>query len=231
MLSENWTGVMPVIEVRRGMPGVMLGGMWTPLAIRGGDGSEGEGENPPANGSGSNNPPNPKPDEKDDESKYSEQARLTIQKLRGELKEAKSGGKEVETLKAKLKEIEDAQLSESEKLKKDNEELKASVTAAEQKSRDRVIRSEVRVIASELGFADPSDAIAFIDTSAIEFDEDGEPKGIKALLEKLAKDKAYLLKTTTGTTGVPGTPRPNGQAQTRDEKIDHAYEKLKAARL
>lgn len=227
MLSDLSTGVMPVIETRRGMPGVMLGGLWTPLPLQGGDGTEGEGDPPnpkPAD------PPAPKPEEKPEDFNK-EQALATIAKLRNELKDAKAGGKEVETLKAKLKEIEDAQLSESEKLKKDNEDLKASVTAAEQKSRDRVIRSEVRVLASELNFADPSDAHAFLDVSGIEFDDDGEPKGIKKLLEDLAKAKPYLLKPANGTTGVPGTPRANGQSQTRDELVNDKYEKLKAARL
>lgn len=222
MLTHNETGQEPAVEYRRGMAGVMLDGLWTPLPIKGGDGTDdgddGKKDDPAK--------PEDKAQDKDDGEPFDkDRAMATIQRLRQDLKDAKAGGKKAEELQAKLDEIEKGQLSEKDRLERERDEYKGKLDQAEQKSRDRVIRSEVRVIASELGFADPSDAHRFLDVSGIEFDDDGEPKGIKKLLEDLAKAKPYLIKSTgNGTSGVPGSPRPTGQSnhqelvtQTKDE--------------
>lgn len=223
-LLTHKSGVTPAIETRRGFPGVTLGGLWVPLSIRGGDGTEGEGSGDGAGAGGSNNNPPAKETPANqggsgatDESQFSEQARLTIQKLRGELKDAKAGSKRADDLQTKLDEYEKGQLSEKERLERERDEARTKATDAEAKARQRVIRSEVRVVASDLGFADPSDAHRFLDDDAIELDDDGEPKNVKALLEKLSKDKPYLLKAKDGgTTGVPGTPRSSGAPNHND---------------
>lgn len=231
-LLTHKSGVTPAIETRRGFPGVMLGGLWMPLPVIGGDG-EGEGSNEGAGAGGSNNnpPPNTPPANQagsgsGDESQFSEQARLTIQKLRGELKDAKAGSKRADDLQAKLDEYEKGQLSEKERLERERDEARNKATETETRARQRVIRSEVRVVASELGFADPSDAHRFLDDDAIELDEDGEPKNVKALLEKLAKDKPYLLKSEGGTNGVPPTPRGNGHRETHEERVEKTLQEM-----
>jgi hypothetical protein len=180
------------------MRGAMLHGLWMPLPIMGGDGTEGD-NNPPPN----DPPPPPPPPSTSDDTPASREATETIRRLRDEIKDLKPLSKELADAKTKLGEYEKAQLTETEKLKKERDEATARATEIEARARQRVIRSEVRVVASELGFADPSDAHRFLDDDAIELDDDGEPKNVKALLEKLAKDKPYLLKAEDKGTAFP----------------------------
>lgn len=93
--------------------------------------------------------------------------------------------------------------------------------------RDRAHHA-VQVAARDLGFADPDDAFRFLETEAVEWDANGNPTNIKALLDKLAKDKPYLLGGTaaTGTAPIPRTP--NGTQITREQF--HAQEKERALR-
>lgn len=92
---------------------------------------------------------------------------------------------------------------------------------------ERIIRSEIRSIATELRFADPADAYRFVDMAAVNVDDAGEPTNVKALLEKLAKDKPYLLGgAPQGGAHIPGTP--NASQMTQDEF--RAQEKERALR-
>lgn len=222
------SGATPIIETRRGMRGAMLHGLWIPLPVIGGapDG-DGEGDPPPAP-KPADQPP---PPANDGDQIASREATETIRKLREQLKDQTMLTKERDALKAKLDEIEASQLSESEKVTKERDALKASLDEAEKKSRDRVIRSEVRVLASELNFADPADAYVMLDLSAVEFDDAGEPKDLKPLLEKLAKDKPYLLKATDGKTAVPPTAKGGNGQLSRDELIEQKKKALLAARV
>lgn len=222
MLTET-AGQVPAIVTRRGMRGIMQHGLWTPIPIMGGDG-EGDGDPPP--------PPPPPGDKKDDPPPPPPSGEnFSREYVEGLRKEAAENRKKAAAAETKLQEHENAKLSETERLQKERDEATAKAEQTEAKARQRVIRSEVRVVASELGFADPSDAHRFLDDDAIELDDDGEPKNVKALLEKLAKDKPYLLKTEGAkSNGVPGTPRSNGNHATRDQIVEEKYQKLAGAR-
>lgn len=215
MLTET-AGLVPAIVTRRGMRGIMQHGLWTPLPVMGGDGEE-EGETPP--------PPPPPSDPPKEEQKPPENfSREYVEGLR---KEAAENRRKAATAEAKLKEQDDAKLSETERLQKERDEARTKAEQIEARARQRVIRSEVRVVASELGFADPSDAHRFLDDDAIELDDDGEPKNVKALLEKLAKDKSYLLKTEgAGSAGPPRTPRSNGHQETHEERVGKTLQEM-----
>ena len=97
-----------------------------------------------------------------------------------------------------------------------------------QRGRHRAIRSEIRVQAAGLGFADPDDAWRFIDADAIETDEDGEPKNARKLLEDLLKAKPYLARPSGNSTngGPPPSPKPNG-AVSKEQRVQDIYERMR----
>ena len=70
------------------------------------------------------------------------------------------------------------------------------------------IRHAVEILAAEMGFQSPGDAFGLADLAGVKISEDGEVRGVKEALEKLVKDKPYLLKKAHG--GI-GTPRPTSQ--------------------
>lgn len=73
----------------------------------------------------------------------------------------------------------------------------------------RIVNADIRATAATLGFSDPQDAIAlFGDISRVDITDDGpDAKAIKARLDEIAKEKPYLLKTTTGPK-VATKPKP-----------------------
>lgn len=87
----------------------------------------------------------------------------------------------------------------------------------EDAARRRILQSEIRSVAVELRFANPSVAYRLIDATQVEFDEAGEPKNVKALLEKLAKDEPYLVASDQqgGNAAIPRTP--NGTTMTQEQ--------------
>jgi hypothetical protein len=75
---------------------------------------------------------------------------------------------------------------------------------------ERLIRAEVASVARDLEFADPDDAWKLADLAEVKADDDlnVDRALVKKTLEKLAKDKPYLLKVGGGAP-KPGTP-PRG---------------------
>lgn len=73
----------------------------------------------------------------------------------------------------------------------------------------RVLNSEVKVVANELGFVDHADALALADLSDVKENEKGDLEGVKEALEALAKVKPHLVKSASGTNfGSDITPKP-----------------------
>lgn len=84
----------------------------------------------------------------------------------------------------------------------------------------RIVNADIRATAATLGFSDPQDAIAlFGDISKVEINDDGpDAKAIKARLDEIAKDKPYLLKSSTDPKVVT-KPRPvKGEESDADNK-------------
>jgi hypothetical protein len=120
--------------------------------------------------------------------------------------EAKANARESQTLRAKLRELEgkvsaaeQEKLSELERAKQEAQAAKERLTATE----TRVINSELKLAAKDLGFKDPADAIALLNRSDLVI-EDGEIRNAKDVMEKLAKSKPYLL---------AGAPAPSSGRQ------------------
>ena len=194
------------------------------------------GETPPNTGEGDPPPPDPQTG-KDGKPFDAERAQRTIDQLREEIKGLKANSKELDTAKAKLKEIEDAGKSELERATAKATEEEQKRTAAEQRAADLALQIVVERTAGKMGFHDPDDAYRLIDRRAVEMGEDGEPKNVEALLKKLAESKPHLVKTAEGDEkkppaaqkSPPPTPKPNGKPPTRDELVKEKYEKLKAS--
>jgi hypothetical protein len=119
----------------------------------------------------------------------------------------------------KLKELQEAELSEKEKLEKRIQELEDAETEAKQQAQareleinEKLIRAEVRLVAGTMGFSTPDDAYALAELADVSVEEDGSVKGVDKALEKLAKAKPYLLDGSDGKSlGTPPRGR-RGQA-------------------
>jgi hypothetical protein len=113
--------------------------------------------------------------------------------------EAAAHRKDAAELRAKVQEHADAQLSETERLKKQASEAQAAAATAAEKATTRITRALLIAEASKLGFTDPADAQALIDSARIKRDADGEPTNLDELLNELATAKPYLVQAATGT--------------------------------
>jgi hypothetical protein len=93
-------------------------------------------------------------------------------------------------------------------------------TEVTQKFVTKLVNGEVKAIAATLGFNDPADALQVIDLSKLPMkDDEPDTDAIKALVEKLATDKPYLVagdgsrKPRTRPKTPTGDPAPNDDAQ------------------
>lgn len=93
----------------------------------------------------------------------------------------------------------DQEKSELDKARDAAAKAEADRKAALEQANARLIRAEVKVVATDLGIVDPDAAYALMDMSGVAVADDGSVTGVKASLEALMKDKPYL-KGPTGTT-------------------------------
>ena len=93
---------------------------------------------------------------------------------------------------AKADELEQAQLSEQEKLEaRAIEAERKAATAAEQIS-SAMIASEVKVRATQMGIIDPDAALLLVDRANVRYTDDEGVTGVEAALTQLVEDKPYL---------------------------------------
>lgn len=118
-------------------------------------------------------------------------------------------------MEGKVSASEQEKLSELEKAKLEAQAAKEKLTATE----TRVINSELKLAAKDLGFKDPADAIALLNRNDLVI-EDGEIKNASAVMAQLAKSKPYLL---SGAPAPPSGRQPgNGHdaAQNKQREAD-----------
>jgi hypothetical protein len=144
-------------------------------------------------------------------------------------REAAANRKKAADAEARLKELDDAKLSETERLTKRTAELEAELERERTGRQEALIRAAVEREAHQQGAVKADVVYRLIDRSAIALDDSGEVKGADKAVAALLTAEPYLKANTAGTTAVPGTPRPNGQAPTREALINDKYEKLKAS--
>ncbi|CAD5999285.1 hypothetical protein [Agreia sp. COWG] len=107
-------------------------------------------------------------------------------------------------------------------------------TEVTQKFLTKLVRSEVKTIASVLGFNDPTDAFQVLGEELPVKDDEPDTDAIKALVEKLATDKPYLVAEPQAR--PPRTrpkPKPGEKQETKQEgkgKAAAALRQLGASR-
>jgi DNA-binding transcriptional MerR regulator len=93
---------------------------------------------------------------------------------------------------AKADELEQAQLTEQEKLEVRAAEAERKAASAADQISAAMISSEVKVRATQLGIIDPDAALLLLDRANVRYSEEGGVTGVDAALTQLVEDKPYL---------------------------------------
>ena len=142
-----------------------------------------------------------------------------VQKLRREAAEYRKRLRELEKA---LKEKEEAELSEQERLQRRVAEYEARLAELERDRQERTLQYEVKLRAAAMGIVDPDAAWRLLDLAAIEFDEDGTPTNIDEALEALVKAKPYL-RSQAAPQVAPTNPARRAQVFTRSQLRDPKF--------
>lgn len=192
----------------------MLWSLWKDDA--GGDDSDDDGDVTGTNGDTS--------DDKTAEKTY------TREQLRRQL--AIQAKKQREEIEAELRaEAEKKQLEADGKLRElldkeraEKTERDRRIAEMEARERARILRYEIRDAARDLAFADPDDAYHLIDRDEIEFDDDGEPTNVAALVKALAEKKPHLIRAESDIRrGTPEATRARGNVNLTKDELKNKY--------
>ena len=93
---------------------------------------------------------------------------------------------------ARADELEQAQLTEQEKLEARAAEAERKAASAEDQISAAMIASEVKVRAAQLGIIDPDAALLLVDRANVRYSEGDGVTGVDAALTQLMEDKPYL---------------------------------------
>lgn len=154
-----------------------------------------------------------------------DRAQRTIDRQTEELRILRAQAKELADARTRLKEIEDKDKSEVERLAGSAKEASEKLAAAEARAQDLAIRLSVAESAEAAGIPAKNlkAAIRILDRKAVELDADGEPTNVEAVLKALVKDFPILTMTEGGsdeakppTQAVPSTPKPAGKPGPKD---------------
>lgn len=110
---------------------------------------------------------------------------------------------------AKLREIEQAKLSDLDKAKAANEELTKRAADAEAALKNTRIENAFHR-SNKFTFHDVADAIAALDLSGVEIDDDGKVSGMEAAIKDVVKRKPHFVKSQRENEGGTGQPAANG---------------------
>lgn len=135
----------------------------------------------------------------------------------------KAADKRATTAENRLKKIDDGNLSEVEKAKKEAEEAKALAATATVELRNAKIYN---AFLAETSFAwhDSGDSFALLGKEGVDIDDSGTVTGMKDAVKALAKNKPHLVKTTqtTEATGSEHNGRRKGETQSDADKSARA---------
>ena len=107
---------------------------------------------------------------------------------------------------ARADELEQAQLTEAEKMEARAIEAEKKVTDAQAQIADAMIASQVKVRASQMGVVDPDAAFVLLDRTNVQY-ADGAVTGVDDAIASLLEDKPYLR----GTNRTPNINPESGQ--------------------
>lgn len=95
--------------------------------------------------------------------------------------------------------------------KKAGEDAQAAITDSNTKAEQRIIRAELKALATKAGIID-LDGLKLVDLAGIKLNEQGEVEGADALIESLKKAKPYLFGApASSSTATPPSKEPPAQ--------------------
>jgi predicted phage tail protein len=141
---------------------------------------------------------------------------------------ARDAEKQIESLTARLEELETRDQSEVERERNKREQFESKSRELEQRLAVMERSTWLRSAAADAGFDDPEDAVAFINPASVESEDEAE-----RAVKKLAKRKPKLLRDTSPTPQI-GQVLANGQrvdpaAAQRDENAEAFMSQIRAA--
>jgi hypothetical protein len=195
-------------------------------------GAEGEGDppkDPPQD------PPKdpPKEDDADDGGTSGEwdrdRARVTIERLRAREREQAAELKAGRDAQQRLKELEDRDLNERQRLERDRDEARARAERLESENRETRLRIEVERAARKLGAVDDEAVVALVDRGQLEVDADGRPTNAERVVKELLEKRPFLKGDPKQREPVPGGSKGggNGSGGTKADVIQKTREELK----
>lgn len=126
---------------------------------------------------------------------------------------------------ARADELEQAQLTEQQRLEARATEAERVAASAAERVSSAMIASEVKVRASQLGIIDPDAAYLLLDRSNVRYGEDTGVTGVDEALTQLLEDKPYLKGTANR------APNLNPQAGDVAPSLRLSEDQREAARL
>ncbi len=93
-----------------------------------------------------------------------------------------------------LKKLKAASQTEAEKLTNRLAELEKEQATWQRERQESTVRYEVLLAAGKLNIVDPDAAYRLLDLAEIEYDKEGRPTNVEAVLKGLVKAKPYLVK-------------------------------------
>ena len=133
--------------------------------------------------------------------------------------EANSLRKRLATLEEAAKTAEEAKLSETERLTRRASDLERQLAERDEALRERTVLASAVDAASRLGFANPRLAYRLLDHAAIEFEADGTPSNVEALLKDLLRAEPYLTSAHARPTGSIDGGSRNGNRSTLSREV------------
>ncbi|MEM4406545.1 MAG: hypothetical protein QXS68_05815 [Candidatus Methanomethylicaceae archaeon] len=122
-----------------------------------------------------------------------------VRKLRAEAAEYRRRLRELES---RVKAEEESKLTEQEKLQKRLAELEKAQADWERERQEILLQRYVENAAVRLGIIDPEAAWKLLDLKEVEFDEEGKPENVEALLRSLIQKKPYLANALARSAGA-----------------------------
>ena len=130
-----------------------------------------------------------------------------VRELREEAKKYRTDKAKLKTEYAKkeaeLKKLEDAKLSDTEKDKKKIIELEKNLVDIQTEYKDKEIDNLILTVASDKNFAD-MEVVKLLAKAELASEEDVDKKTVERVIEKIAKDKPYLVSGEKSATSSSG---------------------------
>ena len=135
--------------------------------------------------------------------------------------EKQKEAKEKESLLAKLREFEDAQLSETERFQKDFKDTQDKASSYERIAREAELKYQLALAAKENNIVDLKAAVKLADRELIQFDDNGNISNISDVIEGLRNEYGSLFNPANPVaphTGVTNPAKaPSAKKYTRDD--------------